>query len=139
MNIKSYLTGLQHIGIPVHDLNQTIPFYEGIGFEMMHYKHVVHNDVKVKAAFMKLHELVLEFYELEGSLLEEITDRKDGHIDHFAINTNDVEALYKLIQAGPYRLLDTTLQGLDFFEKGVMFFRILGPSNEVIEFNQILD
>ena len=35
-------------------------------------------------------------------------------------------------------MLDSEINSLPFFEKGVRFFTILGPNAEKIEFNQII-
>ena len=136
--LKNITTGIQHLGIPAWDLDQSVAFYEKLGFELLHRKKTHHNETPVEAAFLKLHNLMIELYQLEGELLEEVKSRKNGHLDHFAINTTDVVALHKMMKAEGYNLLDVDLQTIDFFEKGVKFFRILGPSNEVVEFNQVL-
>ena len=34
MAIESMITGIQHIGIPCADLDETIRFYEGLGFQL---------------------------------------------------------------------------------------------------------
>ena len=73
-----------------------------------------------------------------------------GAIDHIAIDVKDIEALYKEVkaiadkeeekatsekQSSPlFRMLDTQVNGLPFWEKGVKFFTIEGPNKEKIEF-----
>ena len=34
INIKNQITGIQHIGIPTNDIDKTITFYQGLGFEI---------------------------------------------------------------------------------------------------------
>lgn len=34
MNLKTYTTGIQHIGIPTNDIEKTIEFYQKLGFEI---------------------------------------------------------------------------------------------------------
>lgn len=34
MDIKNYCTGIQHIGIPTNDIEETIRFYESLGFHV---------------------------------------------------------------------------------------------------------
>ena len=34
MNLKTYTTGIQHIGIPTNDIEKTIAFYKELGFEV---------------------------------------------------------------------------------------------------------
>ena len=73
-----------------------------------------------------------------------------GAIDHIAIDVKNIEALFKEVkavaeteqekaasekQAAPlFRMLDTQVNGLPFWEKGVKFFTIEGPDKEKIEF-----
>ena len=33
MNLQTYTTGIQHIGIPTNDIEKTIEFYKKLGFE----------------------------------------------------------------------------------------------------------
>lgn len=134
--IKELTTGLQHIGIPALNLDASIQFYESIGFELVHRKDIIHNETPVKAAFVSLHALVIELYELRGEDLREIEGRNDGYIDHFAINTTDVMTLHQFFMSNNYEVLDSEIQFIDFFDQGVKFFRIKGPNREVIEFNQ---
>ena len=34
MDLKTYTTGIQHIGIPTNDIEKTIAFYQKLGFEI---------------------------------------------------------------------------------------------------------
>lgn len=34
MNLQTYTTGIQHIGIPTNDIEKTIEFYKNLGFEI---------------------------------------------------------------------------------------------------------
>ena len=34
MNLQTYTTGIQHIGIPTNDIEKTIEFYKTLGFEI---------------------------------------------------------------------------------------------------------
>lgn len=62
MTIKGNLTGIQHIGLPVENLEKTEGFYTKLGFESM-YETKLDNGQKVK--FLGLDNLVLEIYEEE--------------------------------------------------------------------------
>ena len=33
MNLQTYTTGIQHIGVPTNDIEATIAFYQKLGFE----------------------------------------------------------------------------------------------------------
>lgn len=52
MSVVQWTTGIQHIGIPTSDIETTIRFYEGLGFQTMHTNQVPAN--KAKVAFLQL-------------------------------------------------------------------------------------
>ncbi len=136
--IEETITGLQHLGIPAWSLDASIEFYERLGFKVIHRKKTYHNDTPVEAAFVQINDFIIELYELVGTDLAAIKARADGHVDHFALNTTNVRKLFEQIKNMDFELLDSEIQTIDFFDKGVEFFRILGPSKEIIEFNQII-
>ena len=138
MDIKNNISGLQHIGIPVSNLEETITFYESLGFKIDLKTEIEEDGDKIQVAFMGNNNLVLEFYQQEGEDLNEVLRRKDGHIDHIALDVKDVKEAYSELEKMNYNLIDDELQFIPFFEKGVKYFRIKGPDDEIIEFNQKL-
>ena len=56
MSVVQWTTGIQHIGIPTSDIETTIRFYEGLGFQTMHTNQVPANQAKV--AFLQLGNLM---------------------------------------------------------------------------------
>ena len=113
MNLKTYTTGIQHIGIPTNDIEKTIEFYQKLGFEIA--LRTVNEEANEKVAFLKQETLVIETYENKAARME------SGAIDHVAINTTNDEIHF-----------------LPFWENGVKFFTIEGPNKEKIEFSQYL-
>ena len=61
MNLKTYTTGIQHIGIPTNDIEKTIEFYQKLGFEIA--LRTVNEEANEKVAFLKQETLVIETYE----------------------------------------------------------------------------
>ena len=88
-NFRKNVTGIQHLGIPTADLNRTIEFYQGLGFEIQWQK-------SGEVAFLKLGTLVIETYLVDAPAL------KNGAIDHVALNVNDIEAAWSDAQACGY-------------------------------------
>ena len=129
MDMRANATGIQHLGIPTAQVEQTIAFYEKLGFEMMWRRGPgCPNNV----AFLKLHDLVVEtYYEAQPAL-------KAGAIDHVAINVQDIEAAFAFCKENGFTLLDKEINFLPFLENGVKFFTILGVNQEKVEFNQAL-
>ena len=127
MSVVQWTTGIQHIGIPTSDIETTIRFYEGLGFQTMHTNQVPAN--KAKVAFLQLGNLMIETYAEGGNGL-------DGAINHFALNCTDIQAAYTWICEHGYKVLSDGIEELPFWENGVAFFIIEGPNKERIEFCQ---
>ena len=125
MSVVQWTTGIQHIGIPTSDIETTIRFYEGLGFQTMHTNQVPANQAKV--AFLQLGNLMIETYAEGGNGLV-------GSINHFALNCTDIQAAYACICEQGYKVLSNGIEELPFWEKGVAFFIIEGPNKERIEF-----
>ena len=127
MNIADYATGLQHVGIPTGDIDGTIRFYAGLGFENIY--ETRNGDSRV--AFLKLKDLVVETW-------EKATVGASGAIDHIAIDVTDIEAVYAVMTAAGHQAIEGKVNALPFWERGVRYFTILGPNAEKIEFIQKL-
>ena len=108
MNIKDNFTGVQHIGMPTNDLNATLDFYEKIGFEV-----------------------ALIFESGKAPLIA-------GAIDHIAINVKSIGEAYKYICENGLNNTNDEIHFLPFWNNGVKYFIIEGPSKERIEFSQYL-
>ena len=137
MNIKENVTGLQHLGIPAVDLEESISWYTKLlGFELIEEKNLT--EKSCHAAFVKKGNLVIELYQEDEAARAEVAARKHGHIDHLALNVQDVKAAFEEMKASGCTMLDTEINSLPFFENGVAWFTVLGPSGEKVEFNQFL-
>lgn len=129
--IAARITGFQHIGLPTNDIEKTIAFYETLGFEVVRREDIPSD----KVAFLKLKNIVIETYESKaGPCAKGI----DGAIDHIALDVDDIEATLAAVKAAGLQPMTEDIQFLPFWEKGFRFFKVLGPSNEPIEFGQIL-
>ena len=124
MDVKDFCTGIQHIGIPTNDIEETIRFYEQLGFNVA--LLTKNNDETV--AFLQLHNLVIETYENKSAAMQA------GAIDHIALDVKNIDALFEVVKAKHFQLLDDHVNGLPFWENGVKFFTISGPNKEKIEF-----
>lgn len=124
MEVKDFCTGVQHIGIPTNNLDETIRFYEQLGFNVA----LKTQNGEEAVAFLQLHNLVIETYENRSAVLQA------GAIDHIAIDVKEIDALFETVKAKGFHLLDNRVNALPFWENGVRFFTILGPNKEKIEF-----
>lgn len=130
MDLKNYLTGIQHIGIPTNDIKKTIAFYKELGFETA--LQTINKEADEKVVFLKLKTLVIETYENKAAKFE------SGAIDHVAIDVNDIEEVYQYISEKKLNTTNDTIHFLPFWKNGVRFFTIEGPNMEKIEFSQYL-
>ena len=129
--ISSHITGIQHIGLPTNDLEKTSAFYDALGFEV-----ASRTDLPTdRVAFLKLKNIVIETYQSTGT-----PNAKgfDGAIDHIALDVDDIEATLAAVKAAGLTPMNDEIEFLPFWEKGVRFFKVLGPNHEPVEFSQIL-
>lgn len=126
--IKEHVTGLQHIGLPCADMAATEAFYTTLGFELAH--STVNDGGRV--CFFRLGGVCVEAYESRE------TAGRAGAIDHIALDVDDIEKTWQAVSAAGFKPMESEIQALPFWEKGVRFFNILGPDSEKIEFSQIL-
>jgi fructan beta-fructosidase len=131
--------GLQHIGLPVSDLDRSVGFYGRLGFRKVMAKEFDDGSGLIKVAMMEREGVVMELYQLPpDQLSKDIRTRKDGHLDHIAFNVKDIDKAFEEVKrAGLVPLQDRPVK-LDFWERGCRYFSIRGPDGEKLEFNQIL-
>lgn len=131
MEFKDNITGLQHIGLPTSQIDQTIAFYSSLGFEVDLSVMLNEPNRKFRVAFLRFGGLVIETYEVPGD-----ANHLVGAINHIALNVKDVDKAFEQAKASGLELLDTHIDSIPFYENGVRFFTILGPNGEKLEFNQ---
>ena len=129
MTPGAYCDGIQHVGVPTDHLENTIHFYEDLGFQVILRTCVPEKNQDV--AFLQLGNLVIETYEDPVALC-------DGSINHIALNCLDIEKAYEAALNQKHLVLSNGIEALDFWERGVRFFIIQGPNKERIEFCQKL-
>lgn len=126
MEIKTKVMGIQHVGIPTNDIQKSISFYEGIGFETVW--QTVNEQSNEVVVFLQLGNLVMEIYENRQAVM------KTGAIDHIALDVTNIDSIFQYVQKREYKMMDNKVQSLPFWEHGVKFFTIEGPNGEKIEF-----
>ena len=126
MSFSKIATGLQHIGIPTNNVNETIDFYVSLGFEVAH--RTANGDEQV--AFLRLGDLTIETYQNFKAA------HMNGAVDHIAINVTDVDEARRIADAMKLEVIEEGQ--LPFWKNGVKYFTILGPNREKLEFNQYL-
>lgn len=126
MDIRTKITGIQHVGVPTDDIQKSILFYKGLGFEIVW--QTINEQDGTPVIFLQLGNLIMEVYENKQASM------KSGAIDHIALNVTDIGAVFSKIKELGYEMLDDNIRFLPFWEYGVRFFTIIGPNKEKIEF-----
>lgn len=124
MDVKDFCTGIQHVGIPTNNIEETICFYEQLGF---HVALLTKNKDEI-VAFLQMHNLVIETYENKSAAMQA------GAVDHIALDVKDIDTLFEMVKTKHLHILDDRVNSLPFWNDGVKFFTILGPNKEKIEF-----
>lgn len=136
MKIAQQITGIQHLGILVTDVEAAVQFYtEKLGFTLIHRKIALDPlDGALEAAFVKLGNMTLELFKPNGKA----TERGGGSvIDHLAIDCGDVRWQWAQLSARGLTLHESTRNGVvdyvNIGEKGVRGVNFNGNCGEVVE------
>lgn len=128
LDVTSYSTGIQHVGLPTAEVQKTIDFYKGLGFTLATRHDIDGRDF----AFMQLGNLLIEVIPTTEPAMQ------NGAVDHFCLDVKNIDELYTNLKAAGYTMLDESVNSIAFWENGAKYFFILGPNNEKIEFCEIL-
>jgi catechol 2,3-dioxygenase-like lactoylglutathione lyase family enzyme len=132
------LNHIQHTGIPVTNIEVSEAFYERLGFKNVMASSFEYNGGKGKVVMMQLNKMIIELYQMPGKELEEIRNRKNGHIDHIAFDVDDIDIVFADLKSDGFNVLEQQPVFLSFWKNGCKYFNITGPDGERLEFNQIL-
>lgn len=130
MAVLTYATGVQHIGIPTRDIEQTVEFYSRLGFATE--LRTLNPEAGEKVAFLRFGNLQIETWETGEAC------GQAGAVDHIALDVSDIDQTYELVRREGYKILNRQIDFLPFWENGVRFFTIEGPNAERLEFCQRL-
>jgi len=102
-------THIEHIGIAVKNISDSISYYENVlGLKCYSIEEV--KDQKVKTAFFKIGETKIELLEATDpdSPIGKFIENKGEGIHHLAFAVNDIESSLKEVEAKGIRLIDKT-------------------------------
>lgn len=136
--LSGNLTGPQHLGIPIMDIARSKAFYERLGFKQIMSAEVPEGTGTITVAMMDFNGFIIEVYQYPAADLPGIRARKDGHIDHIALDVKDVDKAFRELKAAGLTIVEHEPIFLPFWEKGVRFFNVLGPDGERVEFAERL-
>jgi catechol 2,3-dioxygenase-like lactoylglutathione lyase family enzyme len=128
--MENYITGLQHIGVPAGDIDASIAFYESLGFKIIYETKL--NDV-ARVVYLEMKGIVIETYESDEPA------GVTGAIDHITLDVTDIDAVYELAKKNGYTITDGGgINFLPFWDNGIKYIMLEGPSKERVELTQIL-
>ncbi len=136
--IDLQINAIQHIGIPVTNINNSQAFYERLGFTNVMQAGFGADGRRGTCIMMKRGNMIIELYQLPEIELTEMRTRKNGHIDHVAFDVPDIDVAYNTIQQAGFDIIEPEPVFLLFWERGCRYFNITGPDGERLEFNQVL-
>ena len=127
MKIKELYTGLTSLRIPTRDLDDTILFYNELGFQIT----LLTTDpgTESRVAFLRFQDLMIEGYE---------TEEIPACPARLTLWVSDIEETYDTICNRVLNNLDDVVHSLPYWENGIRFFTIEGPSGEKVAFCQQL-
>jgi len=126
--LENNVAGMQHIGLPVRDMDTTVAFYQKLGFAILWQTEL--NGAPV--CFLRGMGITVEAY-LSGD-----ATGGAGALDHIALSVGDIDRAWDDISKLGLIPDGESIHTLPFFDRGVKYFTIVGPNAEKIEFNQIL-
>lgn len=136
--MKPKINHLQHVGLPVTNLENSESFYKRLGFLPVMNATFMYGGAEGKVSMMQLNNIVLELYQMPEPELINIKLRKDGRIDHIAFDVDNIDATFKLLKEEGFSVIEESPVHLPFWKNGCRYFNISGPDGERLEFNQIL-
>lgn len=121
---------IDHVGVMVKDIDQSIKFYEEIvGFKLK--GTLPHSNGVIKLAFLGFEGSD----ETELELIQGYNDSlpTEGKVHHFAVTVDNIEEEFARIKSLDVKLVDEEIIVLP---NGYRYFFIHGPEGEWIEFFQ---
>ncbi|KAA0258573.1 methylmalonyl-CoA epimerase [Deferribacter autotrophicus] len=102
------LKKIDHIGIAVKNLDNSLKIYETIGVKPYHFEEV--ESQKVKTAFIKVGESNIELLEptSEESPIAKFIEKKGEGIHHIAYLVDDVQLAIDTLKNAGFKLIDET-------------------------------
>ena len=132
------INSIQHIGIPVTNLDASQQFYKRLGFNNVMQAHFTDRGEQGTCVMMRRENILMELYQLPEASLAEIRNRSNGHIDHVAFDVSDIDETYAIIKEAGFNIIEEAPVFLQFWKNGCKYFNITGPDGERLEFNQVL-
>jgi methylmalonyl-CoA/ethylmalonyl-CoA epimerase len=102
------LTHIEHIGIAVKNIEEHLPYYEGV-LGLKCYNIEVVEDQKVKTAFFQLGQTKIELLEAtsEESPIAKFIEKRGEGVHHIAYATTNLSEALREVEAKGVKLIDS--------------------------------
>jgi len=137
-HINLAINGIQHIGVPVTNIEASQQFYARLGFNNVMQAPFTDNSGTGTCVMMQRGNMIMDLFQFPESSLAGIRSRSNWHIDHIAFDVDDINLAFKTIKEGGFNVLEPEPVFLQFWKNGCKYFNITGPDGERLEFNQVL-
>jgi len=97
--LQGNIKGLQHLGLPVSNLENSVNFYASLGFRriMTSSVEVPEENDAIQVAMMEQNGVIIELYQVTRKEMDGLKNRKDGPVDHIAFDVKDVENVVHVV------------------------------------------
>lgn len=129
-SLSGYFDDLAHVGIPTDDLENSIQFWQSLGFKEI--GRFTMEDQKHEVTFMRADHLIIEIWNSDPAV------HQTGAINHISLNVSDADEAFKAAKLNGYKIKENEVQHLDYWQNGIKYFNIIGPNDEIIEFCEIV-
>lgn len=138
MGLSENIKGIHHVSVSAYDGEAASRWYqENLGFELVQKKITAMNG-KTEFFLLRKGNLLVELVQPHGRLREETRLRKIGVLDHYAIDTADLDVQAERALRKGMTLHGSTPDGITSYphlgRNGVKGINFTGPEGEVIEF-----
>ena len=130
---KEKFQGWAHLALKVENLARTKEFYEKLGFKESGSGYLPTPEGNIQIRFLEKNGFVIEVIEMIGEGLTELRNRKNGLIDHIALEVSNVQDAMDAARKAKLHLKNFVVQTLPLLERGVCFFLVEGPDGELVE------
>lgn len=129
MDVK--ISGIAHVGLYIKDLERSKSYYtEILGFKKICEFISLEGN---KMAFVQSGNLVIELIQHKNWM-----NRKDGLYDHIAMQVEDIEEAFEILQKKGILFEGDIYYDSLVFDKGVKYVAFRGPDGEHLELYQIM-